>query len=77
MIASHLARARDLCRAAAHAVTLAGCYSHREADAKQAARAAEEALYAALDALAQSQMSRASFLPVAEEVTQPRMKDAA
>jgi hypothetical protein len=70
MIASHLSRARDLCHAAAHAVTLAGCYTRDRAEAERHARAAEEALYAALDAIAQAQMSRASFLPVAEAITQ-------
>lgn len=71
MIASHLSRARDLCHAAAHAVTLSGCYPQDHAKAEGHARAAEDALNEAVNELFAARMSQpASFLTIAEEVTQ-------
>lgn len=71
MIASHLTRARDLCHAAAHAVTLAGCYPQDHAKAEGHARAAEDALNEAVNELFAARMSQpASFLPVARAITQ-------
>lgn len=65
---AELARAERMCVAASDALTLVRCFPHARALEARYARAAEEALYAALDALAQAQMT--SFLTIAEEVTQ-------
>lgn len=71
MIASHLSRARDLCGAASYAVTMAGSYPQDRAKAEHFVRAAEDALNEAINALFDARMSQpASFLPVAEAITQ-------
>ncbi len=74
-----LSKASRLSLAAADAATIAGSFSGIRPDrARHFIRQAEEALYAALDALAQAQMTdRGSFLAVAAEVTQPMHKEAA
>lgn len=65
---------------AADAITIAGSFSNVRPDrARHFARQAEEALYAALDSLSQAGLTdaRPSFLPVAAEVTQSQLEQAA
>lgn len=74
-----LSEASRLSLAAADAATIAGSFSGIRPDrARHFIQQAEEALYAALDALAQAQMTdRASFLAVAAEVAQAVQREAA
>lgn len=77
---SDLFRAVDLCHAAAHSATLSASYDKVSPErSEHFARLSEEALYAALDAIAQARMGQRSFLTVAAEIvsTQPELEAAA
>lgn len=71
-----LLRAASLAQSAMDAATIAVSFDRvRPERAEHFAKLAEDALYAALDALAQARMSRTSFFPAALDVVsgEPRV----
>lgn len=73
-----LLRAAGLAQSAMDAATIAVSFDRvRPERAEHFAKLSEEALYAALDALAQARMGRATFLPTALEVVSGEPRAAA